>query len=119
MGWADRAITTLKQGFTVTIKPKGNSMLPRIKSGQEVEIEPVFPATSPGPNDYGDPPDDTWIAVKDLKVNDVVLVRVKGNVYLHLIKAIKNQEEFLIGNNKGKLNGWVKSKSIYGRAILK
>jgi hypothetical protein len=42
-------------------------------------------------------------------------VRVKGNVYLHLIKAI-NGERFLIGNNRGGINGWVNAKNIYGVA---
>ena len=51
----------------------------------------------------------------DLKVGDIVLVRVRGNVYLHLVKAV-NQGRFLIGNNRGGINGWVGSNSIYGIA---
>lgn len=52
----------------------------------------------------------------DLRVGDIVLVRVKGNIYLHLIKAI-DRGRFLIGNNRGGINGWVGSNSIYGKAI--
>lgn len=50
-----------------------------------------------------------------LAVGDIVLVRVRGRVYLHLIKAIANKR-FLIGNNRGGTNGWVRSNAIYGVA---
>ena len=50
-----------------------------------------------------------------LEVGDIVLVRVKGNDYLHLVKA-KNQGRFLIGNNRGGINGWVGHNCIYGIA---
>ncbi|HEY6331204.1 MAG TPA: hypothetical protein VI756_17890 [Blastocatellia bacterium] len=50
-----------------------------------------------------------------LAVGDVVLVRVSGNVYLHLIKAIQGNR-FQIGNNLGRINGWVGPKAIYGKA---
>jgi hypothetical protein len=55
------------------------------------------------------------INTKDLKVDDIVLVRVKGNVYLHLVLA-RDGERFLIGNNRGGTNGWVGSSAVYGRA---
>ena len=50
-----------------------------------------------------------------LAVDDIVLVRVHGNVYLHLIKA-RDKDRFLIGNNRGGINGWVGSNCIYGIA---
>ena len=50
-----------------------------------------------------------------LEIGDIVLVRVKGNDYLHLVKA-KNQGRFLIGNNRGGINGWVGHNCIYGIA---
>lgn len=53
------------------------------------------------------------------QVDDIVLVKVKGNVYLHLIKAIKSKKDKLlyqIGNNKGGINGWVSRDAIYGIA---
>jgi SOS-response transcriptional repressor LexA len=50
-----------------------------------------------------------------LKVGDIVLVRVHGNVYLHLIKATGNGR-FLIGNNRGGVNGWVGPNCVYGIA---
>jgi SOS-response transcriptional repressor LexA len=53
---------------------------------------------------------------ESLAVGDIVLVRVRGNVYLHLIKAIDKRRRFLIGNNRGGINGWVGSNFIYGIA---
>lgn len=53
----------------------------------------------------------------ELEVGDIVLVRVKGNVLLHLIKAIDNHKRFLIGNNRGKINGWAGRNAIYGKVI--
>lgn len=51
-----------------------------------------------------------------LSVGDIVLVRVHGNDYLHLIKAI-DSERFQIGNNRGGINGWVRANGIYGVAV--
>jgi SOS-response transcriptional repressor LexA len=56
------------------------------------------------------------VSSEQLKVGDIVLVQVKGNVYLHLIKTI-DQKRYLIGNNRGGVNGWVGPHAIYGRAI--
>ena len=52
---------------------------------------------------------------EELSVGDIVLVRVKGNDYLHLIKAI-DQKRVLIGNNRGRINGWVGHNCVYGIA---
>ena len=49
-----------------------------------------------------------------LEVGDVVLVKVKGVVYLHLIKARDAQNRFLIGNNRGGINGWASPAAVYG-----
>ena len=51
-----------------------------------------------------------------MPVVHIVLVKVKGYVYLHLIKDMNNGR-FLIGNNRGGTNGWVGTSSIYGKAI--
>ena len=53
--------------------------------------------------------------IADLKPGDVVLVRVKGNIYLQLIKA-RDGDRFLIGNNRGGINGWVGPNALYGVA---
>ena len=49
-----------------------------------------------------------------LLVGDVVLCTVRGAQYLHLIKAIRD-DQFLIGNNVGGINGWITMASIHGR----
>lgn len=97
MGWATRYIEQLQAGDTVKFRPRGNSMVGRISSGQLCTVDPI--------------PDH-----KKLKVDDIVLCRVRGTQYLHLIKAIKG-DQFQIGNNRGGINGWVSSNSIYGLLI--
>lgn len=97
MGWATGYIEKLKQGDTVTFRPKGNSMTPRIKSGQLCTVEPVK-----------DP--------KRLQQGSVVLCKVRGNEYLHLISA-KRAEQYQISNNHGHVNGWITDSSIYGILI--
>jgi hypothetical protein len=87
------AIEKLLMGETVTCKPKGNSILPRIKSGQQVIITPV--------------------SIKDIELGDVVLCKVSGRVYLHKVFA-KSKTRVQIGNNKGRINGW--TKTVYGKA---
>lgn len=51
---------------------------------------------------------------ESLKVGDIVLCKVNGKQYLHLIKAIQGKR-FQIGNNRGRINGWVGENSIYGK----
>lgn len=70
----------------------------RIESGQLVTLDPE----------------------KDPEIDDAVLCRCKGNVYIHLVKAIQGhgtKRQYLIGNNHGGTNGWVSRNSIYGTAI--
>lgn len=52
----------------------------------------------------------------DLAKGDIVLCKVNGNEYLHLIKAIQGKR-FQIGNNRGGINGWITFNSIYGKLI--
>jgi len=51
-----------------------------------------------------------------LATGDIVLCRVSGNQYLHLVKAIQG-ERLQIGNNRGGINGWVTRRQIFGRLI--
>ena len=81
----------LLAGKIVVFRPRGNSMDPLIKSGQEVTLAPA----------NGDP----------IYVDDIVLCRVAGNIYLHKVLAIGDRG-FLIGNNKNHINGW--TKTVYG-----
>lgn len=48
-----------------------------------------------------------------LEVGDIVLCKVRGAQYLHLIKAVRGKQ-FQIGNNRGGINGWVTRSAIYG-----
>lgn len=96
MGWADRAKAELRAGRECVVIPHGGSMRGRVESGQKVRLRPVV--------------------IEELQVGDVVLVRCKGNDYLHLIKAIQGSR-FLIGNNRGGTNGWVGPKAVYGLMV--
>lgn len=61
-------------------------------------------------------PDRTVAPVGDiepLQVGDIVLCKVAGNEYLHLIKVIQGQR-FQIGNNRGFINGWIGPNAIFG-----
>ena len=95
MGWATGYIDRLRRGQAVSFRPRGNSMTGKIESGQLCTVEPVDPAT--------------------LAVGDIVLCKVKGSEYLHLVKAIRGRQ-FQIGNNRGGVNGWVGKNALYGRA---
>lgn len=95
MSWATQYINRLMHGHTVQFRPQGGSMKGKIESGQLVTVEPI--------DDHD-----------ELKVGDIVLCRVNGNQYLHLIKSIQPGWKFVIGNNKGLINGTVGATQIYG-----
>jgi|SRR5215207_488011 len=95
MGWAKFAIEKLQQGESAKVRPRGHSMTGKVNDGDLVTLEPC--------------------KADILKPGDIVLVKVKGNIYLHLIKAVNNGR-FLIGNNRGGINGWVGANAIYGIA---
>lgn len=96
MGWASTYITKLQQGETVSFRPRGGSMTGRIESGQLCTVVPV---------DHG-----------TLEAGDIVLCRVRGNEYIHLIKAIQDGR-FQIGNNRGGINGWIGADAIFGKCV--
>jgi hypothetical protein len=97
MGWATPYITKLKDGETVEFRPRGNSMKGKIESGQLCTVEPIEDYTTLGKG-------------------DIVLCKVNGREYLHLIKAI-NGARFQIGNNRGRINGWITANSIFGKCV--
>ena len=45
MGWASGYIERLRAGETVSFRPRGHSMSPKIESGQLCTVAPVDPAT--------------------------------------------------------------------------
>lgn len=99
MGWASNYITKLQAGETVRFRPTGNSMTGKIANGQLCTVTPVTDHSK-------------------LRIGDVVLCRVRGAEYLHLIKAIQDTEErFQIGNNKGGVNGWTSARNIFGICV--
>ena len=51
-----------------------------------------------------------------LEKGDIVLCKVNGNEYLHLVKAIQGPR-YQIGNNRGRINGWVSINSIFGKLV--
>ena len=62
-------------------------MVPLIRSKQLVKVAPVDPAR--------------------LEVGDIVLVRVAGTTYLHLVSALDPARgRIQISNNRGRVNGW-------------
>ena len=95
MGWANQYIAKLQAGETVQFRPRGNSMRGKVESRQLCTVEPVN---------------------GELRVGDVVLCKVGGKQYLHLIKAIQG-DRYQIGNNRGHINGWVGRNAIFGRLV--
>lgn len=96
MGWATGHIARLQAGETVRFRPRGQSMKGKIESGQLCTVAPV--------------------ETGELAVGDIVLCKVNGTQYLHLIKAIQG-DRYQIGNNRGRINGWVGPHCIYGRLV--
>ena len=86
--------TDISAGLPVSINPKGNSMYPRIKSGSQIIL----------------------IKQDSYNIDDVVLCKVGGNHYVHIIKQLNDQKGYLIGNNKGHTNGW--TKQIFAKAFI-
>lgn len=56
------------------------------------------------------------VKVDQVKTNDIVLCKVNGRQYLHLVRAI-NSNKFLICNNKGHDNGWAHANCVYGVVV--
>ena len=96
MGWVNEARRELAAGRSVQVRPVGGSMRGRIESGQLVTLTPVEPNA--------------------VQVDDVVLVEWRGNFLLHLVKEIRDSQ-LLIGNNLGKINGWVPAAAVVGKVI--
>src|SRR5262245_14955767 len=94
-------------------------MRPRVHDGDTVTLSPV--PQSPCPSCTADPTApcatcDNSRTAPGLRVDDIVLVKVRGTVYLHLINAIQDRR-YQIGNNRGHINGWVGPDAIYGLAV--
>jgi len=92
MAWADAYIARLKSGETVSFRPRGNSMTGKIESGQLVTVAPL---------------------TARLKRGDIVLCKVAGSQYLHLVNAVQ-EDRVQIANNRGRINGWTSLTNVFG-----
>lgn len=80
-----KIIEKLEAGEEVELNPKGNSMTPLIQSGQRIVLSPA----------------------KNAKVGDIVLSKVKGRFFIHLVTAFDpDKNRWQISNNHGWINGW-------------
>ncbi|HET7017456.1 MAG TPA: hypothetical protein VFI65_26275 [Streptosporangiaceae bacterium] len=98
MGMLDAAAARVAAGATVEFRPSGSSMIPLIRSKQKVTIAPVDPAK--------------------LEVGDIVLARVAGTVYLHLVSTLdQTRNRVQISNNRGRVNGWTSHDRVFGICV--
>lgn len=98
-----RAAAALMRGETITIKPRGNSMTPRIRSGQAVTVIPAI-------DEQGER--------RPIQMDDVVLCKVRGRLLLHKVTGIRyggaTNTAYRISNNRGHVNGWARPENVYG-----
>ncbi|MFJ5231136.1 S26 family signal peptidase [Kitasatospora sp. NPDC088391] len=95
MGAMDAVAARVAAGATVEFRPTGSSMVPLIRSRQLVTVAPVDPT--------------------GLAVGDIVLARVAGTVYLHLVSALEPaRRRVQISNNRGRVNGWTGHDRVLG-----
>lgn len=95
MGMLEAVAARVAAGETVQFRPTGSSMLPLIRSRDLVVVTPVNRAR--------------------VEVGDIVLAKVAGAVYLHLVSAVDHaRARVQISNNRGRVNGWTNHSKIYG-----
>lgn len=95
MGALDAVAGRLAGGASVEFRPSGSSMVPLIRSRALVTVAPVDPSK--------------------LEVGDIVLARVAGTVYLHLVSAVEPaRKRVQISNNRGHVNGWTGYGRVHG-----
>lgn len=91
-------LKTLLEKGEVTFKPHGNSMSPKIHSGDEVVVKKVPLAA--------------------FRIGDAAYCKVKGSIFLHLITAIdETGSRYQISNNHGHVNGWATANNMYGLCV--
>jgi hypothetical protein len=97
MGLLEGMASRVAAGATVEFRPTGSSMVPLIRSRDLVRVAPVEAArVEPG---------------------DIVLARVSGSVYLHLVSAVDPSGRVQISNNRGRVNGWTSPARVYGICV--
>lgn len=98
MTWAANYISKLKEGRSVTFRARGKSMHGKISDGQMVHVVPITAEYTP-------------------RVGDIVLCRVHGSEFLHMVSALRGdgpKTQFQIANASGHVNGWTSRDKIYG-----
>jgi hypothetical protein len=94
----DAVADRVAAGASVEFRPTGSSMFPLIRSRDLVTVAPVDPAR--------------------LEVGDIVLARVAGTVYLHLVSALDPaRRRVQISNNRGRINGWTSHDRVFGICV--
>ena len=82
----------------MAFRPSGSSMVPLIRSRQQVVVAPVDPSK--------------------LEVGDIVLARVAGTVYLHVVSSVDAaRKRVQISNNRGRINGWTSHDRVFGICV--
>ncbi|MGA5193194.1 S24 family peptidase [Streptomyces exfoliatus] len=98
MGALDAVAGRVAGGSTVTFRPSGSSMVPLIRSRQQVVVAPVDPSK--------------------VEVGDIVLARVAGTVYVHLVSSVDPaRKRVQISNNRGRINGWTGHDRVFGICV--
>lgn len=85
----------LGRGETVSYRAHGNSMVPIVKTGQKVTVEPI--------------------KLDAVQEGDAVFCKVKGSFYLHLVTGKRQDGAVQISNNKSHVNGW--TRRVYGKLV--
>ncbi|MEU8662437.1 S24/S26 family peptidase [Actinoplanes philippinensis] len=94
----DAVAARVAEGRSVEFRPSGSSMIPLIRSRQLVTVTPVDPTK--------------------VQVGDIVLARVAGTTYLHLVSAVDTSRgRVQISNNRGRINGWTDHARLYGICV--
>jgi hypothetical protein len=96
MGWAPFACAALRRGETVHLRPRGHSLTGKLAAGDRVTVAPYDPAALEG---------------RRRRVGAHAWHQV-----LHLVTATQG-DRFVIGNNRGGINGWVGRNAIDGKAV--
>lgn len=73
-------------------------MTGKISSGQLVTVAPIKDPET------------------EVEKGDIVLCKVRGRVYLHLVTAVK-AGQYQISNNHGFVNGWTSADNVYGKCV--
>jgi len=98
--WAAHAVEELRAGREVQVRPRGHSMQGQINDGDLITLEPI--------------------QASKLQADDIVLARVRGRRYFHLVlhQVLECEaEQLLIGSRNGRIDGWIHVNDVLGRMM--